>query len=56
MPELSEAQRAEIQRRAQIDATAHKSGWPVSNPYPQVAQATLWKKTFDEALKEKNHE
>lgn len=48
---ITPEKQAEIERRARQDAIAHKAGWPVSNPYPSVDEATLWKKAFDTAIR-----
>ena len=44
---------AEIVARAKQDATAQRAGWPVrSCPFSSVAEASLWSKEFQQALKD----
>jgi hypothetical protein len=51
---MTPAKLAEIQRRAQQDATAHRSGWPTDCPYSSVDESQAWRKAFDLAeLKDK---
>ena len=47
---LSEKRKQEIARRAQSDAQALRSGWPVQNPYTSAAESDEWQKQFDFAV------
>ncbi len=52
---LSEKRKQEIARRAQSDAQALRSGWPVQNPYTSASESDEWQKQFDLAVaKSKN--
>lgn len=43
---LSEKQKQEIARRAQQDALAMRSGWPVQNPYTSAEDRIEWHRQF----------
>lgn len=44
---INEKRKQEIARRAQSDAQALRSGWPVMCPYSSAEDATEWRKQFD---------
>ena len=44
---IDEKRKQEIARRAQSDAQALRSGWPVQNPYTSAAESDEWQKQFD---------
>ena len=44
---INEKRKQEITRRAQSDAQALRSGWPVMCPYSSAEDATEWRKQFD---------
>ena len=47
---IDEKRKQEITRRAQSDAMALRSGWPVQNPYTNAADSDEWRKQFDLAV------
>ena len=47
---IDEKRKQEIARRAQSDAQALRSGWPVQNPYTSASESDEWQKQFDLAL------
>jgi len=47
---MTPEQKQEIARRAQMDAQALRSGWPVNCPYTSIADATEWRRQFDLAV------
>jgi len=47
---MTPEQKQAIARRAQQDAQALRSGWPVNNPYTSIADAAEWRKQFDLAV------
>lgn len=47
---IDEKRKQEIARRAQSDAQALRSGWPVMCPYSSAEDATEWRKQFDFAV------
>jgi hypothetical protein len=50
---MTESEIEEIIRRARQDAQAARAGWPVPwIPYAQSDKATIYKKAFDEAMKQ----
>jgi hypothetical protein len=49
---MTPEQKADITRRARMDALALRSGGPVLCPYTSIADATEWRKQFDLAVAE----
>ncbi len=47
---MTPEQKQEIYRRAQMDALALRSGWPVACPYTSIADAAEWRRQFDLAV------
>ena len=47
---IDEKRKQEIALRAQSDAQALRSGWPVQNPYTSAAESDEWQKQFDFAV------
>jgi len=47
---IDEKRKQEITRRAQSDAQALRSGWPVNNPYTHSEDADEWQRQFDLAV------
>lgn len=47
---IDEKRKQEIARRAQSDAQALRSGWPVQNPYTSAKDRLEWQKQFDFAV------
>lgn len=49
---MSPLQLAAVRRAAVTAAVAHRSGWPVVNPYPaQSEEAKEWQAAFEAELK-----
>ena len=47
---IDEKRKQKITRRAQADAMALRSGWPVQCPYSNAEDSDEWRKQFDLAV------